>query len=40
MRLLEIFIVITLLPPLIYALFFRSRPKWLAIFPIIGTLMI
>lgn len=40
MRLLEIFIVIALLPPLGYALFSRHRPKWLAAFPAVGSLLI
>ncbi|MCP4421132.1 MAG: carboxylic ester hydrolase, partial [Chloroflexi bacterium] len=40
MRLLEVFILAALLPPLVFAIFSRNRPKWLAIFPAVGTLLI
>ncbi len=40
MRLFEIFILATLLPPLVWAIFSRNRPNWLAVFPVMGTLFI
>jgi predicted dienelactone hydrolase len=40
MRLIEIFILVAMLPPLVFAIFSRSRPKWLAVFPAVGTLLI
>ena len=39
MRLLEILILVALLLPLIWQLFSRNRPKWLAVFPIVGLLV-
>lgn len=38
MRLYEILILALLLPPLLWALFTRQRPNWLAIFPVAGAL--
>ncbi|MCB8976234.1 MAG: hypothetical protein H6657_02265 [Ardenticatenaceae bacterium] len=38
MRLYEIVILALLLPPLLWALFSRQRPNWLAIFPVAGAL--
>ena len=39
MRPLEILILVALLSPLIWQLFSRNRPKWLAVFPIVGLLV-
>ena len=38
MRLFEILILVALLPPLLWALFSRGRPRWLATFPIAGAI--
>ena len=38
MRLFEILLLATLLPPLLWTLFSRKRPSWLAIFPTVGAL--
>jgi hypothetical protein len=38
MRLFEILILATLLPPLLWPVFSRNRPKWLALFPLLGLL--
>lgn len=40
MRLLEILIVVALLPLLVWSVFSRNRPNWLAIFPVAGTLFV
>ncbi|MAT96773.1 MAG: hypothetical protein CL608_06490 [Anaerolineaceae bacterium] len=38
MRLFEILILLALLPPLLWPIFSRNRPKWLALFPLLGVL--
>lgn len=40
MRLLEILVILTLLPPLLWPLVRRTRPHWLISFPIAGVLFI
>ena len=40
MRLFEMLVVVALLPPLVWSVYSRNRPGWLAVFPIVGTLSI
>ncbi len=40
MRLFEILILVILLPPLLWPIISRNRPKWLALFPLLGLLFI